>query len=639
MGKYDFGLDLYDDNTISWIAVGVHANSYVLEFGPANGRLTRFLKTEKNCTVDIVEIDEESGTEAAQYAHLSFVGTEQGDIEKYHWFNLEKKYDFIIFADVLEHLVHPEEVLQKCKAMLKPDGRMFVSVPNISHNAIVIDLMNDRFVYHPTGILDNTHLKFFTRQSFEQFAANAGWAVVGERAKRIRVGELEITNSYSDVPREVARELKHRPEGDVYQYLFTLALSREYLTGQIERSVSMDSTSYYYMEVQFERQDKSFSYQNSITRHFDPYESAIKQEFELPENCERIILWPINTNAVLTDVSLEVSDSSGNRVKLDKMQANGCEIGGNLYCVGEKPQFEVCIPKGFQRITACYKIVNYDFDDKGYTQLIDAYYSVNQKCFDMQETQAKQLSDVEAGMDELRQALRHERANGEQNEEKINRLCQELSDLKERENETQKQFDQTIEDIKEGYEKEIARREQERQELLKGQGIVYRLKKTVTTKKKVNAAAVVNTIKQKWNPVIVKGPNEDTPRKAYEGPVRSVTAVIPNYNYANYLNERIDSVLYQTYPVQEVIILDDCSTDESEQLIMKRIQENHTSISMRYMRNEQNSGSVFAQWQKAFELAKGDYVWIAEADDSCDARFLEVVMQGFEDPEVVLYYC
>lgn len=121
--------------------------------------------------------------------------------------------------------------------------------------------------------------------------------------------------------------------------------------------------------------------------------------------------------------------------------------------------------------------------------------------------------------------------------------------------------------------------------------------------------------------------------------LKDVTAVIPNYNYERFLDERIDSILFQTYPVKEIIILDDCSSDNSIELIKQRIKYNKTGIKIRLIENEKNSGSVFAQWEKAFHSADTEYVWIAEADDSCDSRFLETVMKGFEDPEVVISYC
>ena len=121
--------------------------------------------------------------------------------------------------------------------------------------------------------------------------------------------------------------------------------------------------------------------------------------------------------------------------------------------------------------------------------------------------------------------------------------------------------------------------------------------------------------------------------------VKAVTVVIPNYNYKCFLKERIDSILFQTYPVKEIIFLDDCSSDGSVEYIEEIISKNQTGIEMSFVKNERNSGSVFAQWQKAFELAKNDYIWIAEADDSCNKRFLETVMKGFDDEDVVISYC
>ena len=120
---------------------------------------------------------------------------------------------------------------------------------------------------------------------------------------------------------------------------------------------------------------------------------------------------------------------------------------------------------------------------------------------------------------------------------------------------------------------------------------------------------------------------------------KKVSAIIPNFNYEKYLNERIDSILFQTYPVSELIILDDCSTDNSVQLIEERIRANRTGIPMKLIKNDKNSGSVFAQWQKAFASATGDYVWIAEADDRCSVHFLEHIMEGFKNQDVVISYC
>lgn len=107
-----------------------------------------------------------------------------------------------------------------------------------------------------------------------------------------------------------------------------------------------------------------------------------------------------------------------------------------------------------------------------------------------------------------------------------------------------------------------------------------------------------------------------------------VSVIIPNYNYARFLKQRIDSVLNQTYQDLEVIILDDCSTDESREIIETYRGEKRIS---HIIYNEQNSGSTFKQWRKGFDLAKGEFIWIAEADDYADPHLLEALVGRMSD--------
>jgi glycosyltransferase involved in cell wall biosynthesis len=116
----------------------------------------------------------------------------------------------------------------------------------------------------------------------------------------------------------------------------------------------------------------------------------------------------------------------------------------------------------------------------------------------------------------------------------------------------------------------------------------------------------------------------------------SVSVVVPNYNYARYLEQRLESVLLQTTPPYEIIVLDDNSTDDSLSVIEKTLQR--SSINWRIVRNEANSGNVFAQWRKGVECAQSELVWIAEADDWADPRFLEVATSAFKDGDIVLAY-
>lgn len=115
-----------------------------------------------------------------------------------------------------------------------------------------------------------------------------------------------------------------------------------------------------------------------------------------------------------------------------------------------------------------------------------------------------------------------------------------------------------------------------------------------------------------------------------------VSVIVPNYNHAPYLKERIDSILNQTYQDFELILLDDCSMDNSRDILLSYKDNPHVT---QIVFNETNSGSPFAQWNKGIELAKGEWIWIAESDDWADLDFLEVMMREVAQyPSVGLAY-
>lgn len=113
-----------------------------------------------------------------------------------------------------------------------------------------------------------------------------------------------------------------------------------------------------------------------------------------------------------------------------------------------------------------------------------------------------------------------------------------------------------------------------------------------------------------------------------------VSVIVPNYNHARFLDERMESILGQTFQNFEVIILDDVSTDNSREVIEKYRNDPHVS---QIVYNEQNSGSPFKQWNKGFSLAKGKLVWITESDDSCDHTILERLVHCFEQHHDLCY--
>jgi len=118
-----------------------------------------------------------------------------------------------------------------------------------------------------------------------------------------------------------------------------------------------------------------------------------------------------------------------------------------------------------------------------------------------------------------------------------------------------------------------------------------------------------------------------------------VSVVVPNYNYERFLLSRIYSILNQEEKIYELIILDDCSKDNSRVLINQIVKNLEKYINIKKVYNKENTGSAFKQWAKGFKLAKGDYVWIAEADDCCEKTLLKNLLKPIrENNEVYISY-
>ncbi len=114
-----------------------------------------------------------------------------------------------------------------------------------------------------------------------------------------------------------------------------------------------------------------------------------------------------------------------------------------------------------------------------------------------------------------------------------------------------------------------------------------------------------------------------------------VSIILPNYNHERYLPDRINSILEQTFQDVELIILDDCSTDNSRKVIEQY--RNHPKVT-HIVYNTQNGGTSYKQWKKGITYAKGELIWIAESDDLANMHFLEYLTPHFEDPKVVLAF-
>lgn len=125
--------------------------------------------------------------------------------------------------------------------------------------------------------------------------------------------------------------------------------------------------------------------------------------------------------------------------------------------------------------------------------------------------------------------------------------------------------------------------------------------------------------------------------RLFDSELRKVTAIVPNYNYERYLPARLNTIFDQSYPLFEVLLLDDCSTDGSLDVIDQYLSS--TKRKMVVLPNSKNSGSAYAQWNKGARMARGEFVWIAEADDLAKPSFLREAMSLMTRKDVAFVFC
>jgi 2-polyprenyl-3-methyl-5-hydroxy-6-metoxy-1,4-benzoquinol methylase len=192
-------------------------NKHVLEVGTSTGYVTKILRERGNSVIGI-EIDKDAAKMARQYCKSIIVGdVEELDFDAY----IEPaSMDVILLADVLEHLRWPGRILDKAKKYLKPNGYLVVSLPNVSHGDLILNLLNGDFRYTSQGLLDETHLRFFGRRNIGDIFNRGGYEIKDIHITRIPVGATELKLDLDRIPQELLKIIRALPDSDVYQFVF-----------------------------------------------------------------------------------------------------------------------------------------------------------------------------------------------------------------------------------------------------------------------------------------------------------------------------------------------------------------------------------------------------------------------------------
>lgn len=197
----------------------VGRNKSVIDFGCAGGYFAKML-LKRGCQVTGVELNPEAAKVAEKYCQkvlvLDIDDVSIADVLK------DEKYDVAVFGDVLEHLRDPWRVLREVSSILYPGGCVVASVPNVAHGAIRLSLLKGDFNYTEVGILDNTHLRFFTRKTVEEMFENSGYFI--DAIDRTRAEIFAETTLYPKVQREafspdVVELVEKDPESETVQFI------------------------------------------------------------------------------------------------------------------------------------------------------------------------------------------------------------------------------------------------------------------------------------------------------------------------------------------------------------------------------------------------------------------------------------
>ena len=222
MNQATASLPLDDNHSHSQIVRRIPRYAQVLELGCGDGSMSRLMR--ERCEAHIIGIDHNPDIVWQAQRYCDYVFTE--DLDDPHSLDaLEgEKFDVITLVDVLEHLQYPEDLLRRLKPLLLDEGQILISIPNVAHASVRLELLNGHFDYEQVGILDDTHLKFFTADSIQSLLADEGYVV----------NDLDYT--WHDLPDEVIADYLrsagldptqqavakfHEPDAMAYQFIIS----------------------------------------------------------------------------------------------------------------------------------------------------------------------------------------------------------------------------------------------------------------------------------------------------------------------------------------------------------------------------------------------------------------------------------
>ena len=222
MSQYDTTVDPTEKNSSHTLVLELVGHDHdVLDVGCATGYVAEALVAQ-GCRVSGVEYDAEAAETARPHLKQLVVGdiTQLDFVEA---FGLAS-FDDLLFADVLEHVTEPEKVLRAALPLLRPGGSVVISVPNVTHGSVRLALLQGRWRYTETGLLDVTHVRFFDRDNFLTMLRDAGLQVTSFRATVLDPLGSEVEVDDGELPALIVDWVRRQPDAMNYQFVVKAVL-------------------------------------------------------------------------------------------------------------------------------------------------------------------------------------------------------------------------------------------------------------------------------------------------------------------------------------------------------------------------------------------------------------------------------
>ncbi len=421
--QYDFVLDkdtvAQEETSHTLILRQIKEGTRVLECGPGGGIMTRYLKEELNCNVTILEIDRKLFKKAMQYAEAGLCV----NLEKDDWMSKleDESFDYILYADVLEHLHDPVKVLKKMQRFLKQNGRVILSVPNVAHGDIIMNLLQDQFTYMPLGLLDNTHVHLFAYESLHTMIKEAGYYTAYETCVTVPLFHSEQSQFLAGGNKKnLSQALLSHPTRYAYQFICTLSKDRCEMDSDVilrnqrmgEQDGLISSLQRTFQATCFYDMGTGYSPKNREVLTYTE-SSHIELSFQVPAGVRRIRFDPIDGHCCILR-GLEVFSNQG----IHKCRnLNGATVDNLEIFYTTDPQLEIEFtlcpaylnirtdliitedPMMFSMMSSCMSI------DKTKTELEAEVTEMKNQLTKSSEALAQQQEEAEAEKQNLQQTI------------------------------------------------------------------------------------------------------------------------------------------------------------------------------------------------------------------------------------------